>query len=68
MTVGANRGAHEIKLRESNGVSICKQVSSWLKIITPTFCKNKIFANIEVHIGCISISHAYKNPSKNSLA
>jgi hypothetical protein len=33
--------------------------------VTPTFYKNKVFANIELHIGCISICRAYKNPSKN---
>jgi hypothetical protein len=34
MTVGACCGTHEIKLRESNGVSIYNQVSSWLKVVS----------------------------------
>jgi hypothetical protein len=33
MTVGAHRGAHEIKLRESNGVLVYNQVSAWLKVV-----------------------------------
>jgi hypothetical protein len=33
-TVGAHRGAYEIKLHESNDVSICYQVSSWLKVVS----------------------------------
>jgi hypothetical protein len=33
MTVGAHRGAHEIKLRESNGVSIDNKVSSQLEVV-----------------------------------
>jgi hypothetical protein len=33
MTVGAHRGAHEIKLRENNGVSIYNQVSIRLKVV-----------------------------------
>jgi hypothetical protein len=37
-------------------------------VVTPTFYKNNFFANIEVHIGCISICRAYENPSKNNLA
>jgi hypothetical protein len=32
MTVGVHCGAHEIKLRESNDVSIDNQVSSWLEL------------------------------------
>jgi hypothetical protein len=36
--------------------------------ITPAFYKNTSFANIEVHIGCISMYPAYKNPSKNNHA
>jgi hypothetical protein len=32
MTVDAHRGAHEIKLRESNDVSIGNQVSSQLEV------------------------------------
>jgi hypothetical protein len=37
--------------------------------VTPTFYKNKIlFANIEVHIGCLSICRAYEKPSKINLA
>jgi hypothetical protein len=34
MTIGAHRGAHEIILCESNGVSIYNQVSSWLKVVS----------------------------------
>jgi hypothetical protein len=37
-------------------------------IVTPTFYNNKNFANIEVHIGGISICRAYERPSKNNLA
>jgi hypothetical protein len=33
-TVGAHHGAHEIKLRESNNVSINNQVSSWLQVVS----------------------------------
>jgi hypothetical protein len=33
-TVGAHRGAHEIKLRDSNSISIYNQVSSWLKVVS----------------------------------
>jgi hypothetical protein len=36
--------------------------------VTPAFYKNRFFANIEVHIGCISMYPAYKNLSKNNLA
>jgi hypothetical protein len=36
--------------------------------VTLAFYKNKNFANIEVHIGCISMYPAYKNLSKNNLA
>jgi hypothetical protein len=36
--------------------------------VTPTFYKNNFFANIEVHIECISICRAYEKPSKNNLA
>jgi hypothetical protein len=38
------------------------------RFVTPAFYKNTIFANIEVHIGCISMYPAYKNLSKNNLA
>jgi hypothetical protein len=34
MTVGAHRGAHEIKLHESNGVSIYNEVSSRLNVVS----------------------------------
>jgi hypothetical protein len=34
MTIGAYRGAHEIKLRESNGVSIYNQVFARLKVVS----------------------------------
>jgi hypothetical protein len=34
MTVGTHRGAHEIKLRESNGVLIYDQVPTWLKVVS----------------------------------
>jgi hypothetical protein len=34
MIVGAHRGAHEIKLSESNDVSIYKQVSSQRKVVS----------------------------------
>jgi hypothetical protein len=34
MTVGAHHGAHEIKLRESNVVSIYNQVSSRLQVVS----------------------------------
>jgi hypothetical protein len=34
MTVGAHRGAHDIKLCEDNGVSIYNQVSSQLKVVS----------------------------------
>jgi hypothetical protein len=33
MTIGAHHGAHEIKLRESIGVSIFDQVSSQFKVV-----------------------------------
>jgi hypothetical protein len=36
--------------------------------VTPAFYKNNFFANIDVHIGCISMYPAYKNLSKNNLA
>jgi hypothetical protein len=32
--VDAQCGAHEIKLCESNVISICKQVSSWLNVVS----------------------------------
>jgi hypothetical protein len=32
--VSAHSGAHDIKLPESNGVSIYNQVSSWLKVVS----------------------------------
>jgi hypothetical protein len=32
MSVGAHRGAHEIKLHEINGISIYNQVSSLLEV------------------------------------
>jgi hypothetical protein len=34
MTVGAHRGAHEIKLHESNDISIYNQVSAQLKVVS----------------------------------
>jgi hypothetical protein len=37
------------------------------RVVTLTSYKNKIFASIEVHIGCISICCAYEKPSKNNL-
>jgi hypothetical protein len=36
-------------------------------LVTPTFYKNKIFANIEVHIGCIPVCCAYEKLSKKIL-
>jgi hypothetical protein len=41
--------------------------SKGCRFVMPTFYKNKVFANIEVHIDCIAICRAYKNPSKNNL-
>jgi hypothetical protein len=39
MTVGAHHGAHEIRLREINGVPIYYQVSFQLKVVSwiPSF-------------------------------
>jgi hypothetical protein len=34
MTIGAHYGAHEIKLHESNGISIYNQVSTRLKVVS----------------------------------
>jgi hypothetical protein len=43
MIVGAHHGAHEIKLHESNGISIYDNVSSHLKVVSgiPQFVTNK---------------------------
>jgi hypothetical protein len=40
MTVGTHRAAHEIKFHGSNGISICKQVPSRLKVVSgiSSFC------------------------------
>jgi hypothetical protein len=37
MAVGSHYGAHEIKLRENNGVSIYNQVSPWLQVVYGLF-------------------------------
>jgi hypothetical protein len=37
-------------------------------VVTPTFFKKYNFANIGMHIGCISICRAYEKTSKINLA
>jgi hypothetical protein len=37
MTVGTHHGAHEIKLHESNGISVYNQVFAWLKVVSGIF-------------------------------